>query len=374
MAYFGQLIIDGSTYLVGSTLYGICNTSAGTSAKVVNSGVLGNSFDALIDGITINIQFVKGCTNETITLKVGSTQTLDVVGNCKCNANAILQFTCGQVNGINKWILNAGEKTSTTVMQTYDSTSMEPISGRGVAEAIAPLVPGGDSAANYSVDTEIGEYPSNAKVPTTLAVVNYVNNVFNDKDALVYKGTIGLNGTVNNLPTSGYSAGWIYKVDTTGTYRGNSCSAGDLLLAIKDADENASGADWIIIHTSLSNNTDTAIKSASINYTRPTLTNNTFSGLVDVNTAGTLPTLSTESVTVTGMATEGSVTTAEVTDGTLVITIGTAPTKATAQTFKAVDTFDGGAMPTFTTGSTTVGITGGGATLSVDESITVVVP
>jgi len=111
---------------------------------------------------------------------------LPVHGNCKCNENAVLSFTYGQVNGVNHWILNAGEKTATTVMNTYDSTSSEPISGRGVAEAIAPLVPGGNSAANYTVETEIGANPSNSKIPTSNAVATYVNNAFASHDALVY--------------------------------------------------------------------------------------------------------------------------------------------------------------------------------------------
>lgn len=239
MAYFGQLVVDNSTYLVGSTLYGVCNTSAGTSAKIVNSGVLGNSFDELIAGISINIQFTKGSTNDTITLKVGSTQTLDVVGNCKCNANAILQFTYGQVSGVGKWILNAGEKTATTVMHTYDSTSSEPISGRGVAEAIAPLVPGGDSAAAYSVDTSIGDNPSSSKVPTSLAVANYVHDAFAREDAMVYKGTLGIGGTVANVPVTGYSAGHVYRVITAARYAGYQCSVGDLLMAITDASSEA---------------------------------------------------------------------------------------------------------------------------------------
>lgn len=250
MAYFGQLVIDGSTYLVGSTLYGVCNTSAGTSTKVVNSGLLGNAFEELIPGITINVQFVKGSTNETITLKVGSTSTLSVVGNCKCNENAILQFTYGQVNGIDRWILNAGEKTSTTVMQTYDSTSTEPISGKGVAEAIAPLIPGGDSAAAYSVDTTIGDNPSNNKVPTSFAVANYVHTAFARENAMIYQGTIGIGGTINTVPITNYSAGDIYRVITAARYAGIQFNVGDLLMAIEDANPEASNINnshWIQI-------------------------------------------------------------------------------------------------------------------------------
>ena len=55
MAYFGELVVDGNNYLVGSSLFGVCNTSASSSAKVVNTGVLGNAFDSFITGITVNI-------------------------------------------------------------------------------------------------------------------------------------------------------------------------------------------------------------------------------------------------------------------------------------------------------------------------------
>lgn len=253
MAYFGQLILDNETYPVGSSLFGICNTSAGTSAKIVNGGLLGSAFDELMEGITVNIQFIKGCTVETITLRIGSTNAQPVHGNCKCNANAVLSFTYGSVGGINKWILNAGEKTATTVMQTYDSNSTEPISGKGVAEAIAPLVPGGNSAANYTVDTEIGQNPSNAKVPTSLAVATYVNNAFASHDALVYQGSINTNAS---LPITGYSAGWVYKVNVAGTYAGKVCEVNDLLIAINDADEDAltiTDNDWVIIQTNIVN-------------------------------------------------------------------------------------------------------------------------
>lgn len=256
MAYFGELVVDGNNYLVGSSLFGVCNTSASSSAKVINTGVLGNAFDSFITGITVNIQFIQGCTVESITLQIGSTSAVPVHGNCKCNANAVLSFTYNIVNGVNRWILNAGEKTATTVMQTYDSTSSEPISGRGVAEAIAPLVPGGNSAANYSVENEIGTFPSAAKVPTSLAVANYVNNAFSTKDALLYRGTIGLSGTITQLPTNGYSAGWLYKVITAGTYIGQRCEVGDLILATSDATDGASevnSSHWVIIQTNVTN-------------------------------------------------------------------------------------------------------------------------
>lgn len=254
MAYFGELVIDGNSYKVGSSLFGVCNTSANTREKVVaTTDTLGSIFTDFIYGITVNIQFTKGNTVEDITLAIGNTIALPVHGNAKCNANALLSFTYGIVGGNSKWILNAGEKTATTVMQTYDSSSSEPISGRGVAEAIAPLVPGGNSAANYSVDTSIGAFPSANKVPTSAAVANYVNNAFNEKNALIYKGNIS---SGSYIPTSGYQAGWIYKIAQAGTFIGQKCEIGDLLMAVADGNDSNSTivtSDWVIIQTNIQN-------------------------------------------------------------------------------------------------------------------------
>lgn len=253
MAYFGKIKVDNTEYLVGSSLFGKCNSNSTDTLKRVDSGLLGTTFDELIAGITVNIQFVRGNTVESVNLKIGSTTMLPVHGNCKCNENAVLSFTYGQVNGVNHWILNAGEKTATTVMNTYDSTSSEPISGRGVAEAIAPLVPGGNSAANYTVETEIGANPSNSKIPTSNAVATYVNNAFASHDALVYQGTIGNSFA---LPRDGYSAGWVYRITTAGVYAGQQCEVNDLIMAINDAEEGALSInqnDWIVIQTNISN-------------------------------------------------------------------------------------------------------------------------
>lgn len=256
MAYFGQLRVNGTSYLVGSSLYGVCPTSSNSAAKVVpTTDNLGYSFDELITGITINIQFVNGNAQETITLKVGNTNALPVQGNAKCNTNAILAFTYGKVNNVDSWILNAGEKTATTVMQTYDSTSTEPISGKGVAEAIAPLT-GGTSAASLGVDTSIGNNPSNDKVPTSAAVAGYVTDSFGRVNALVYQGTMGTGGDVTNIPAAGYSAGWLYKIIQPGTYAGERCEIGDIIFAIQDAGEwqiNAVAAHWTVIQKNLEN-------------------------------------------------------------------------------------------------------------------------
>ena len=75
--------------------------------------------------------------------------------------------------------------------------------------------------------------------------------------AMVFKGTLGTGGTVTALPTSGYKTGWTYRVVTSGTYAGQKCEVGDLIIAVKDyvqATASAS-ADWTVAQ----NNIDGAV-------------------------------------------------------------------------------------------------------------------
>lgn len=54
-----------------------------------------------------------------------------------------------------------------------------------------------------------------------------VNGLLVSADALQYKGTVNSDG---ELPTT-YEPGWVWKVGTAGTYKGQACEAGDLLIS-----------------------------------------------------------------------------------------------------------------------------------------------
>ena len=69
MSYAGNIKINDTTHLVGSTLYGTCSTSASTAEKEVTL----SGFDALVTGVTIQVKFVNTNTAEDPTLKVGTT-------------------------------------------------------------------------------------------------------------------------------------------------------------------------------------------------------------------------------------------------------------------------------------------------------------
>jgi len=90
MSYIGKADIGLDRYSFGSTLYGICDTAIGLNAKEVAL----TDFDRFFNGITIYVKFNRGNNvASNVTLKVGSTSALPVVGICTCRIGEILAFT-----------------------------------------------------------------------------------------------------------------------------------------------------------------------------------------------------------------------------------------------------------------------------------------
>ena len=62
----------------------------------------------------------------------------------------------------------------------------------------------------------------------------------------------GILNSTSGLPTLNYVAGWIYSVQEAGTYAGQVCEVGDLVLCIKDyASGSASNKDWAVLQTNI---------------------------------------------------------------------------------------------------------------------------
>lgn len=104
---------------------------------------------------------------------------------------------------------------------------------------------------------------SGANPVTGKAIYDYVGDAIAASDAMVFKGTIGTGGTVTALPTT-YKTGWTYRVITAGTYAGQKCEVGDLIIALVDRDGTGNlDSDWTVAQT----NIDGAI--TDINATTP---------------------------------------------------------------------------------------------------------
>lgn len=104
----------------------------------------------------------------------------------------------------------------------------------------------------YSVQTTLAS--SSTAIPTAAAVVAAIDNKIAVANAMIYKGTLGTDGTVTKVPANGYKVGWTYKVITAGTYAGIKCEVGDMLIAINNGPVSGTtvvNADWTVVQANI---------------------------------------------------------------------------------------------------------------------------
>lgn len=89
------------------------------------------------------------------------------------------------------------------------------------------------------------------QIATTQFVTNAISNGIAASDAMIFKGTLGTGGTIKALPTT-YKTGWTYRVVSAGSYAGQQCEIGDLVIALtsRSGTENQD-ADWTVAQTNI---------------------------------------------------------------------------------------------------------------------------
>lgn len=145
-----------------------------------------------------------------------------------------------------------------------DSTAASYIQNKPTLATVATTGAYGDltgkptlgTAAAKGVDTSITSGSTSTDLPTTAAVVTYVSQEIGAADAMRFKGTIGTGGTITTLPST-HQIGDTYRVITAGTYAGQTCEIGDLIIAMTTSGTTAN--DWTVAQT----NIDGAITSIS---------------------------------------------------------------------------------------------------------------
>lgn len=124
-----------------------------------------------------------------------------------------------------------------------------------------------DGAAQRSGDTFTGplkvstDPTENMQVASKQYVDNQIAKIETTVDGMIYKGTIGAEGRVQELPTKGLLKGWTYKVINDGTYAGYKCRVGDLLISTLKGDHPADKNTWDLVPSG--DESDTFIKYSS---------------------------------------------------------------------------------------------------------------
>lgn len=130
-----------------------------------------------------------------------------------------------------------------------------------------------DNAMPKSGGTFTGAVTLNADPNAALgaATKQYVDNQITTKiaasDAMVFKGTLGSNGTITAIPTADVVKGDTYKVITAGTYAGSVCKVGDLLIAMTSGSPEATADNWVYVPSGNENETTVSYSTTTQNLT-----------------------------------------------------------------------------------------------------------
>lgn len=118
--------------------------------------------------------------------------------------------------------------------------------------------------------------PTSALHPASKQYVDtQITNKIAASDAMVFKGTLGTNGTITAVPTSEVVKGDTYKIVTAGSYAGFTCKVGDLIIALNGGSIEATTENWAYVPSG--NENETYIKYST---TTQTLTTNAQSGTI----------------------------------------------------------------------------------------------
>lgn len=108
------------------------------------------------------------------------------------------------------------------------------------------------------------------QIATTQFVTNAISNGIAASDAMIFKGTLGTDGTVEELPTT-YKTGWTYRVIEAGTYAGQTCGVGDLVIAVvaREGSDNQD-ADWTVAQSNIDESVlDTVVTEGDLEEIQP---------------------------------------------------------------------------------------------------------
>lgn len=285
----GLMSKDDKAKLDGIAAGGEVNQNAFSNIKIGSTTI---AADAKTDTLTItagnNITLTPDATNDKIT--IAATDTTYADGDC---------ITIGEGNKINHdGFTVTTTKSSTTgthggkfiAVTSIDRDDFGHIKSINVATHTYPadwkkldfyatsVHPTTETANEYTVVTEIKDATHTVDAETATAQYTTVNvpskkyvdaqisASFKANDAMIYKGTVSKDA---DLPYKACNQGWTYRVAKAGTYAGQVCEVGDMIICLTDGTSSVTGT-WNVINTNVDgavyNTTDTSTKGNFVAY------------------------------------------------------------------------------------------------------------
>ena len=392
-SYIGQVKIGETNYPVGSMLYGECPSTV--TAATAQKDVTLASFDTLAKGVTVHVKFINGNTAGSPTLKVGSTDAKAITnpgGQLTWSANAVISFTYDGTN----WVMNDGKNTEySTLTQAIVDTGTEQTGKLVTAKIIKDTVtnainaldatitgdPGagktltafsqtdgqvsatfGDisitksqvsdlgtigAAAAKGVDTSIAENSTSTNLPTSAAVVNYVQT-----RTASLTGAMHFIGTTSTALTDGATTATLTAKSSGSLSKTTGFVAGDVV--IYEAQEFVwIGSAWELLGDegsyALKSNTVNVVKTATLTPNTPTAVDVANVSIPNVTSAGQAPSMNKDNVTIPNVTSAGTASSYTVSGGILTLTPSTAPTLGADITATVINSWNAGSAATLGT-------------------------
>ncbi len=177
-------------------------------------------------------------------------------------SNSILKQILVQGQNGPEAVLINGDQIKATSGETFEEHSADV--KRHIAaipdvagKALVSKADGSNEWIDLLVDAALTGTPTAPTAPagtntTQVATVAYVeaavNAVLGANDAMLFKGVVS---TASPLPDADYQTGWTYKVAEAGTYAGQKCQIGDMVICVKDFNTTSDNADWVVIQVNI---------------------------------------------------------------------------------------------------------------------------
>lgn len=209
----------------------------------ISGGVFGDNTDTSLDfGETFKIPKVTVDNRGNVTAIEDVTLTLP-----SAPADATIDITTlGSGNVVTSVTKTADTTTGITVQLGSVPSTDDLEKVKATADGAMPKS-GGAFTGPVTIQT-----PTEDNNPATK---QYVDNLLAANNAMIFKGTVGdadSGATVTDFDSlTDYKIGWTYKVVEDGTYAGQVCQIGDMLIAIADYADSFKNKDWTVVQTNI---------------------------------------------------------------------------------------------------------------------------
>lgn len=239
--YFSQ---DGSSWTAVSNFY----THPTFSARVLGDQTsttltYGGTFK--VPKVTVNAEgHVSAGEDITFTMPAAPVipEVPDVEAEVTGSGNVITNITASEHKVTATKGFTAASQTDLDDVEETANAAM-PKSGGTFTGAVTVPTP---TATGHATTKQ---YVDDKDASTLQSAKSYADSILGANDAMVFKGTLGTGGTVTALPAT-HQTGWTYRVITAGSYAGQNCEVGDLVICIADG-TSANNAHWTVAQTNV---------------------------------------------------------------------------------------------------------------------------